>query len=363
MSRHKLLTACFGLLIVVIFLIASGHSARAACGSTYKVAAGDSWYGIASKCGTTFSALKSENQELWKIRGVNLRIGDILNIPNVPQMTPTTGISATMTPTPPATATLGPATATPTTRATPDFGPTVTVVPHEGGGGAAPQAIEATRRAEAWKQIGTDPVTGQPMSMVSYMDGGFTALALLALVEPSPFGEGIVGGIYIGSRLWKSVKIAAAGLTAYQGWAALEEAVKRAQPTPTFTPTPVKEQCPASVNPEVSGYGHAKNTRTKTEWEEGKDVIAKYGLYRLGYWHDQDVRHALKSCWISNSTTTSGGYVAVMQRLQNPNDPDSVAAGFISRTFVITDNPIWECTKMSNPIYYQEPPKMCVYNR
>lgn len=363
MSKPKLLTMCLGLLIAAIFSFSFGHSANAACGSTYTVVAGDSWYGIAAKCATTFSALKGENADLWSERGANLQVGDVLNIPSVPMMTPTPGISATMTPTPPATATSGPATATPTPRATINFGPTVTIVPHEGGGGAAPQAVTATRRAEAWKQIGTDPETGQTMSMVSYMDGGFTALALLALVEPTPFGEGIVGGIYVGSRLWKSVKIAATGITVYQGWQALEEAVKRAQPTPTFTPTPEKKTCPASPNPVIAGYGHAQNRRSASEWSEGLRVINTYGLSRLGYWWDQDVSGALKSCWISNGTTNNGEYVAVMQRIDNPNDPALVAAGFTSRTFVITDDPEWACTKKPKAVrtYWINPPDACVY--
>lgn len=98
----------------------------------HRVAAGDSWLGIAKRYGVDYPELREANPDVWRQRGENLRVGDKLVIPGqfvgTPTPTPTASDTPTITPTPTAsdTPTITP---TPTVTPTASKTPTPTITP------------------------------------------------------------------------------------------------------------------------------------------------------------------------------------------------------------------------------------------
>lgn len=118
----------FGILILGLTIAFSAGTsliqAQETCPNPYTVRPGDSWNRIANLCDVTFGELRVANQDLWDRRGVNLRVGDELQIP---QREPTATPTITDTPTP--TYTPGPPTDTPTPTLTPTITPTPSNTP------------------------------------------------------------------------------------------------------------------------------------------------------------------------------------------------------------------------------------------
>jgi len=84
---QRILAAVLAFILAVFvfnFTTLDAHAASK-CGETYKVQRGDSWHGIAKKCGVAFEDLRDANKKLAKKRGKNIRKGDQMVIPGAQQ--------------------------------------------------------------------------------------------------------------------------------------------------------------------------------------------------------------------------------------------------------------------------------------
>lgn len=93
--------ALFAILGCLCLLLASVPSyAQATCATPYTVQPGDGWIKIANKCGITYEALRTANPDLWQQRQERLQVGDQLQLPPIPGISPTPTYPTPLVPTP-----------------------------------------------------------------------------------------------------------------------------------------------------------------------------------------------------------------------------------------------------------------------